>query len=274
MKLKSCPSCGNRVLDAAKICKHCSYSFAANSALEKPDAKPIPQPEPTPETATTPTPSKQKSSKKWLWPALILLLVVGGSLSEHITITKFHEQTRIAPMVEAGKGRDGIYEVGDYYNVDGKEGVVFYVDDTGCHGKIVSMAQSNKELQWTSNRREQRQLIGATSSSDGAANMQVVQQHPNWRKNYPAFAWCADLGDGWYLPASDELVRILRDDSVHNAVNRTLVAKGGKELADNWYWSSTEYEYYAEFRAWGFDLYNGHPHSKDVNCYVRAVSVF
>ncbi len=274
MKLKNCPSCGKRVLDVAKTCKHCNYSFAANSTLGKPNTKPTPQPEPTPEEATIPTSQKQKSNKKWLWPALILLLVVGGLWGAHIDITKFHEQTRIAQMVEAGQGRDGIYEVGDYYNVNGKEGVVFYVDDTGRHGKIVSMAQSNKELQWTSNRREQTRLLGATSSSDGAANMQVVQQRPNWRKNYPAFAWCADLGDGWYLPAIDELVRVLRDDNVHTAVNHTLVAKGGTELAHGWYWSSTEYEYDAEFCAWGVSLYNGYPHSKDFNCSVRAVSAF
>ncbi|MBR7169306.1 MAG: serine/threonine protein kinase, partial [Alistipes sp.] len=53
------------------------------------------------------------------------------------------------------------YKVGDYYNVNGKEGVVFYVDASGKHGKIVSMHQSTG--QWTSNESEQKRLIGASS---------------------------------------------------------------------------------------------------------------
>ena len=49
------------------------------------------------------------------------------------------EEQRLITMVAEGKGRDGIYKVGDYYNVDGKEGVVFDIWDNGRHGKIVSV---------------------------------------------------------------------------------------------------------------------------------------
>ena len=156
------------------------------------------------------------------------------------------EQQRITQMVEAGKGRDGVYKVGDYYNVNGKEGVVFYVDDTGRHGKIVSMTQSSQGLQWSSNVSERKRLIGASSEMNGATNMRAIQQRPNWRANYPAFVWCANIGTGWYLPAIQELELLLLNYNVHKAVNYQMTFKGGTLLysigANGYacYWSSTE----------------------------------
>ena len=174
------------------------------------------------------------------------------------------------------------YKVGDYYNNGTKEGVVFYVDETGKHGKIVSMTQSSERLQWSSNDSEQKRLIGASSKTNGAANMQAVQQRPNWRTDYPAFAWCARLGAGWYLPAIEELELFTLNNSVHDAVNRTLAAKGGTRLYNKgdvkWYWSSTEYnyQYHGTFCAWYVLMRNGDTgnFSKYLNYYVRAVSAF
>ncbi len=175
------------------------------------------------------------------------------------------------------------YKVGDYYNNGTKEGVVFYVDASGRHGKIVSMTQSSGVLKWSSNESEQKQLIGASSKTDGVANMRAVEQRPNWRTNYPAFAWCAKLGSGWYLPAIEELKLFTQNDSVHDAVNRTLAAKGGTKLYNKgeikWYWSSTEENrQYSNgaFCAWfvimGYGSTNGN--SKGDYNYVRAVSAF
>ena len=175
------------------------------------------------------------------------------------------------------------YKVGDYYNVNGKEGVVFYVDETGKHGKIVSMTQSSKIFQWSSNESEQKRLIGASSKTNGAANMQAIQQRPNWRTDYPAFAWCARLGAGWYLPAIEELALFTLYDSVHDAVNRTLAAKGGTKVYNQeesgWYWSSTEEDYQNSdggFCAWRVDIYDGTTFRilKRGSAYVRAVSAF
>lgn len=103
-----------------------------------------------------------------------------------------------------------IYKVGDYYNENGKEGVVFWVDSTGEHGKIVSMKSPDEDLQWTSDEIEQNRLIKATNKKDGAKNMEKVKQIPNWEQKYPAFAWCANLGEEWYLPAKRELLQIER----------------------------------------------------------------
>ncbi|MBR7169150.1 MAG: protein kinase, partial [Alistipes sp.] len=175
------------------------------------------------------------------------------------------------------------YKVGDYYNNGTKEGVVFYVDASGKHGKIVSMTQSSKALQWSSNDSEQKQLIGASSETDGAANMRAVRQRPNWRTDYPAFAWCARLGSGWYLPAIEELKLFTLNDSVHDAVNRTLAAKGGTKLYNKGdakrYWSSTEDDDQTPtgtFCAWAVHMFDGYASNdtKRIDYYVRAVSAF
>lgn len=175
-----------------------------------------------------------------------------------------------------------VWQVGDYYHVNGKEGVVFWVDTTGKHGKIVSMTESSSGLLWASDENEQKRLIGADNETDGAKNMAVVKQIPDWESKYPAFKWCADLGEGWYLPAKEELELFTSDTAVHDKVNRTLAQHGGKRLAEKGatflYWSSTEtsHKYYRTFCAWSVGMYNGYTGNLDKysRIDVRAVSAF
>ena len=176
------------------------------------------------------------------------------------------------------------YKVGDYYNDGVREGVVFEVSADGRHGKIVSMKESADYLEWSSDSAEQECLIGADSKTDGAYNMAKVMARPDWQSKYPAFKWCADLGEGWYMPAIDELKTFTLSTAVHDAVNRALSARGGTKLYNRgeWrgYWSSTEsYEQYTgEFCAWGVHLYLSDGYNRSYNkCspyYVRAVSAF
>lgn len=139
-----------------------------------------------------------------------------------------------------------VYKVGDYYNDGEREGVVFQVSDGGLHGKIVSLKQPSGELDWSNDEAEQARFIGATDSLNGANNMKVVMAIDDWKQKYPAFAWCADLGSGWYLPSIEELRLLTLDDIVHDAVNATLAAHKGIRLYNKrdmgWYWSSTEVE--------------------------------
>ncbi|MBO5814100.1 MAG: PEGA domain-containing protein [Alistipes sp.] len=174
------------------------------------------------------------------------------------------------------------YKVGDYYNDGKKEGVVFWVDESGQHGKIVSLTESSSRLMWSSDTNEQKRLIGADDKNNGANNMAKVKQISGWESKYPAFKWCADLGEGWYLPAIEELKLFTSNKSVRDAVNQTLAGMGEK-LANignsHWYWSSTEYNYQSsagEFCAWGVSMYSGLTLSLNKYSlgYVRAVSAF
>lgn len=204
---------------------------------------------------------------------------VFGSVAE--SVAKLLDMPHLAanpPAVTPPRKESRTYQVGDYYNDGTKEGVVFWVDETGRHGKIVSMTQSSKELQWSSSQSEQEQLIGASNDTDGAANLRIVQQRPNWHENYPAFAWCTDLGDGWYLPAIEELELFMLNDRIHAAVNRSLTSKGGGKLYNKgrwrWYWSSTESKLYNEVMRI-LMVYGGTSSGdKDDYYYVRAVSAF
>ncbi len=175
------------------------------------------------------------------------------------------------------------YAVGDYYYDGTKEGVVFEVWDNGNSGKIVSMTESTTALKWSSDETEQKRLIGADSETDGAANMAVVKAISGWESKYPAFKWCADLGEGWYMPAIEELKVFTLNDAVHDAVNNTLSARGGTKLYDigesKGYWSSTEYDSQfsnGEFCARYVNMFNGDTYisNKSTNYCVRAVTTF
>ena len=177
------------------------------------------------------------------------------------------------------------YKVGDYYNDGTKEGVVFEVTADGMHGKIVSMTQSSDWWEWTSDKTELKRLIGADSKTDGTYNMAKVKAVANWQEKYPAFKWCADLGEGWYLPSIEELKKFTLDDAIYDTVNRSLTSKGGEKLFNrgNWgmYWSSTEVNEQwssssGECCAWNVAMYRGSTryYSKGYGHYVRAVSAF
>ena len=175
--------------------------------------------------------------------------------------------------VNAGNGNKtvtgGPYKVGDYYNDGTKEGIVFVVYDGGYHGKIVSVDESFE--QWAVSAVWQI-ATHATSKGEGMDNMRKIMKQPNWRRNYPAFAWCASLGEGWYLPAVDELELIYQNKSI---INRRLNERGYGEFVDDYcYWSSTEDVDNSDC-AW-FGMYYGSTYCgrKYFSSFVRAVSAF
>ena len=187
----------------------------------------------------------------------------GRTATVNATLTKQTTQTSSS----SGK----IYKVGDYYNENGKRGVVFEVSADGKHGKIVSMKQSAEKLLWSSDSAEQKRLIGANSETNGAYNMAKVKARPDWQSKYPAFKWCADLGEGWYLPSREELFTIYKNK---DKLNPHLT-----DRISGYYWSSTENDYRwssGEFSAWGVNMYGGGTlsYSKTSSNCVRAVSAF
>lgn len=159
---------------------------------------------------------------------------------------------------------NGIFEVGDYYNDGKKQGVVFEVDATGRHGKIVSLNQS-RELPWCSRDEFQRSIkTEANYINDGQQNQHIIERIEAWREKYPAFQWCADQGKGWYLPAVGELEILLLNRETCNAVNRTLDAIGEKRLffGSGYYWASTEARFGDKYTV-----------AKCVSCYKPSITV-
>jgi hypothetical protein len=140
------------------------------------------------------------------------------------------------------------YKVGDFYCDDDKMGVVFWVDESGQCGKIVSLAESPR-LEWAK-RRDCMTNFSAYDRTNGIYNLMRISIQGSWMERFPAFGWCEELGDVWYLPAVDEL-KLLLSKEVVEAVNDTLselYQLGGVPInvgydedgAVRWYWSSTE----------------------------------
>lgn len=149
--------------------------------------------------------------------------------------------------VEKNKPSSKTWKVGDYYEVGDKKGVVFQVDRSGKHGKIVSLDQA--KLQWcTYAEEEKKKFVKTYDEQDGMNNLKTIMHKRGWHKNYPAFAWCADHGYGWYLPAPDEMKELLQNDATYEKVNKMLVYQDAVPLAPKgffslfrYYWTSYEH---------------------------------
>ena len=162
------------------------------------------------------------------------------------------------------------YKVGDLYNENGKQGVVFEVSDGGRHGRIVSLDET--VAQWyTSKQYNEKIALGLTNEDDSKANTDKVMSRADSRY-FEAFVWCREKGADWYLPAVDELIAIYNNQST---INSTL-ANYGYRLHYGGYCSSTECEHDPEFCAWLVNMSSGNTYnfSKSISNYVRAVSAF
>jgi len=236
---------------------------------QKPRIQPaVEQPKPKPKTyLERELEHEQKRNRWWMWLLGLLLIgcgawfIYGDNNTEDVALP---EEDVALPETSAP------YKVGDYYNENGKEGVVFEVSDDGRHGKIVSLDETI--LQWcTSEQYNKDFALGLTDESYGKVNTDKVMQRGD-SDQYPAFVWCREKGADWYLPAVDELIAIYNNKS---AINSTLAEYNAKQIA-GYYWSSTEDGAFPEFCAWGVYMYDGSTYDggKYNFNYVRAVSAF
>ncbi len=126
-----------------------------------------------------------------------------------------------------------VYAAGDYYNENGREGIVFEADETGRHGKIMSLSDLPEAAWATVGDRTE-----ATDREEGMKNLLAIRLIEGWREKFPAFAACAALGEGWYLPAYEEMKALDADwEFLSDAAQR----HGGEALAVlARYWTSSE----------------------------------
>lgn len=237
---------------------------------------------PTPPTPPTPLQPTDPRRPKWLWalalmPLLLISLWLGfrdnfsgqEEVVEEVLVEEVSVQEENTNIIDDGKGRNGVYQVGDYYDDDTKQGVVFEVDESGRHGKIVGLNET--KLPWCAiEEYERRVQTEVTDKINGRNNQLCIEKIADWRTKYPAFAWCADQGEGWYLPSLNEVKTIYL---VKDKVDRTLEKMSRDKIQNSAYWSSTEKD---EFCAWLVFMYNGITlyNFKYYGYYVRAVSAF
>ncbi len=145
------------------------------------------------------------------------------------------------------------YAIGELYDVNGVKGVVCQLSEDRRHGLIISLEELY--LPWSVFRKPELRTVGADHRTDGRVNMQTVARYIeannlSW-EDFPAFKWCREQGEGWYLPAIDELLtighnynggsRLHNDRRARNAFNGTLKEAGGERMDRMvYYFSSTE----------------------------------
>ncbi len=145
------------------------------------------------------------------------------------------------------------YNIGDFYDVDGVKGVVCQLNEDRTHGLILSLDEIY--LHWSEFEKTDLRTVDADDVADGRANMEkvaayIAANNGSW-DDFPAFKWCRDKGEGWYLPAINELLtighnynggsRAKYDRQARNRFNGALKEHGGDRMDRLvYYFSSTE----------------------------------
>ena len=142
------------------------------------------------------------------------------------------------------------YALDDEYNENGVTGKVICINDT-----IRYVGKDVGEAIWST----EKVVTGATDEYDGRVNMAIIKKISGWKDLYPAFALCDALNTGsvtgWYLPALYELYNISR---------------GGHNLSNHYYWTSTEYAKDIAYSSDGYASYT----QKNLKYKVKAVHRF
>ncbi len=159
------------------------------------------------------------------------------------------------------------YSIGDFYDKDGVKGIVALIYDNGEHGVVISLEEAC--LPWSTLHRKKLKATGANSKHDGEANMRAIEQYIaqnnlSW-EDFPAFKWCRDRGEGWYLPSLNELwsagtmymggTRTASNRKFRKRYNENMELAGGIPLSNIMiYHSSTEdkdarYAYYSHMNS-------------------------
>ena len=97
--------------------------------------------------------------------------------------------------------------VGDKIVYNGVNAIVVKVKENGS--PLWLMTNDEAYVSWADEFNKSHEKIGAINSSNGKANFVVVVKCQNWQNKYPAFAWCAEFGSGWYIPSKEEMEAIV-----------------------------------------------------------------
>jgi len=139
------------------------------------------------------------------------------------------------------------YQIGDFFQNDTLQGIVFFTTAGGSSGLMVSLDEIL--LPWCLPNHINEET-GATNTLDGWNNTNILMGNYDL-DNYPVIRWSyrkntwqmlpqqhhSIMPKQWYVPSSNELQYLLQNQE---AVNATLEAKGYPTLEGKTYWSSTE----------------------------------
>ena len=140
----------------------------------------------------------------------------------------------------------GKFEIGTIYEVNGVQGVIYAIktDNKGltwCY--LFSMDE--EDLQWST----KYEWCNCISDKGAWNTYDPFNYYGMDINNYPAFKWCMEHGDDWFLPSSKELnwmweaiTEGARDFNAPSVAkyNKLLTDNGGEPFVETYYWSSNE----------------------------------
>lgn len=143
----------------------------------------------------------------------------------------------------------GDYEIGKVYEMSGSKGIAFAIK-TDNHGNtwcyLVSLDEEH--LQWSTINVDcgYNHIVNGAWMTEDLFDPNRGGQDIN---NYPAFKWCIEHGEGWFMPSATELLWLWDTASggTHNfdseamkAFNKTITDNGGTAISEDYYMSSNE----------------------------------
>lgn len=207
-----------------------SYNRTAAPAVTQAAA---PAPQPAPAAQPTPTPAPQPAPVAQPAPA------------------PAPQQTYYAPVqYEITR-----YSIGQYYDQNGIRGIVVALNEERTHGLLMSLDEVM--IEWSTFRKEELCKVGAEDRTNGENNMKAIEryiaEHNLTWDHFPAFKWCKEKGEGWYLPSIDEVLtignqynggsRARNDRQSRMRFNDNLKMNGGERIDGKCYYhSSTEFD--------------------------------
>ena len=144
------------------------------------------------------------------------------------------------------------YEIGQIYDINGTKGVAYAIKTVGNDTFAYFFSMDEADLQWST------ENVNCNCVSTKGAWNTYDPFDPDYSKadggvrdinNYPAFKWCMEHGEDWFLPSSTELqwmwdaisggTHNFKSESVA-AYNKLLTDNGGMPFVETYYMSSNE----------------------------------
>lgn len=140
----------------------------------------------------------------------------------------------------------GKYEIGSIYEVNGTKGVIYAIktDNKGITWCYL-FSLDEEDLQWST----KYEWCNCISDKGAWNTYDPFDYYGMDIQNYPAFKWCMDHGNDWFLPSSTELMWMweaitegARDFDAPAVAkwNKIITDNGGEPFVETYYWSSNE----------------------------------
>lgn len=140
----------------------------------------------------------------------------------------------------------GKYEIGTIYEVNGTKGVIYAIktDNKGITWCYL-FSLDEEELQWST----KYEWCNCITDKGAWNTYDPFNYYGMDINNYPAFKWCMDHGNDWFLPSSKELMWMweaitegARDFDAPAVAkwNKIITDNGGEPFVETYYWSSNE----------------------------------